>query len=66
MPNDKDTSTPDNTSELREDHILSEEESEQMDNDLFEIELICRARCVTPSTLNNVMVQEIENTKTED
>ena len=51
----------DNTPDKLEENVLSEKESEKMDNDLFEIELICRARCVTPSTLNNVMVQDIED-----
>jgi hypothetical protein len=63
MPNDIDNprSNNDNTSEQLEEQVLSEQESEKLDNDLFEIELICRARCVTPSILNNVVVQEIED-----
>ena len=58
MPNDT------TTDQLNED-VLSEKESEKMDDDLFEIELICRARCVTPSTLNNVVVREIDDTTGE-
>jgi hypothetical protein len=55
----------DNTSDQVQEHELSEKESEELENDLFEMEMLYRTRCVTVPDHSNVVVQEIEDKKTE-
>jgi hypothetical protein len=54
MPND-------NTSDHLQEHELSEKESEELENDLFEMELLYRIRCVTVPDHSNVVVREIDD-----
>ncbi len=59
MPND-------NTSDQLQEHELNEKESEELENDLFEMEMIYRTRCVTVPDHSNVVVREIDDKQTED
>ncbi len=54
MPND-------NTSDQLHEYELSEKESEELENDLFEMEMLYRTRCVTVPDLSNVVVREIDD-----
>jgi len=58
MPND-------NTSDQLQEHELNEKESEELENDLFEMEMLYRTRCITVPDHSNVVVREIDNKQIE-